>query len=158
MIGFKFLFLLSFVVQTSLVNSSIYEIPEPEFGCSHEIETPKTYTTDEIDLLARVVMSEGSVLPFEAKQAICETVLNRVDSEKYADTIYEVVCSEKQFSTKDNGEPTEECYEAVISAIQYRAFPRDMYWFRDTKYHIFAKPYMNISNMFFSTETDYLGD
>lgn len=118
-----------------------------------------SFAQEDIDLMARVVMSETSTQPFDAKQAVASVILNRYFSDKYPDTISEVIFQPKQFSTADNGIPNQDCYDAVEAAIEYRdAFPPDMYWFRSGKYHS-EKPgkrynYIQIKNMYFSTESD----
>lgn len=129
------------------------------------VETPKahapetcedSFTKEEIDLMARVVMSESSILHSDAKQAIAQTILNRLNDGRWGDTIHDVVYYPNAYSTADNGEPTEECYRAVESAIQYpTAFPTDMYWFNSNHYPNYGHPYTVIDGMYFSTETNY---
>jgi len=119
------------------------------------------YTQEEIDLMARVVMSESSILPMDGKQAVAQTILNRVASEKYPDTIsevvYQVINGHKQYSTAWNGEPNADCYYAVEGAIEYpNAYPTDMFWFRTEYPHTFAHFYTQCGNTFFNTEIDYL--
>ena len=114
------------------------------------------FTQAEIDLMARVVMSESSVEPFEVKQGVAQTILNRLYSDKYPDTVDEVI--EESYSIADNGDPTDDCYEAVKIAIDNPyIFPTDMYWFRSKHYHRFGYAYMHMpgTNTWFSTESDY---
>lgn len=110
------------------------------------------YTDEEIALMARVVMSEASLLPFDAKEAIAQTIINRVMSGDYSDSVIDVIYQEAQYSTADNGEVTEECFEAVKAAIEYKPFPMDMFYFRQDRYHSFGYPYMKIGNTYFSTK------
>lgn len=113
---------------------------------------------DEIDLMARVVMSESSVLCFDAKQAIAQTIVNRVRDGKWGSTITEVVSYPNSYSTYNNGYPNADCYEAVRYALMYEAFPTDMFYFRTDYYHNFGYPYCHIENTYFSTEyKDYGG-
>lgn len=122
------------------------------------------YTEEEIDLLARLVMAEGGILPMDGKQAIAQTVLNRVASDSFPDTISDVIYEVKhgviQFSASPKlyaEEPTLECYYAVEGAIEYPdAYPTDMFWFRIDYPHKFAHFYTQIGNTFFNTEIDYL--
>lgn len=112
-------------------------------------------TDEEIDLMARVVMSEASICPFETKQAIAQVIVNRVrDTEyefRYEHTVSDVVGHINGFSTQNNGEPNEDCYEAVYAALTYEVFPRDMMWFREGRYHDFYEPYLNIGTTYFTT-------
>ena len=102
-------------------------------GEIHEIEQTPTVSENEIAMLARVVMSEGCNVPYEGKRAICECVLNRVESDEYPDTIADVINQPNQFWTGNNGEPNPECYQAVTDSISARMFPEDMYWFQKGK-------------------------
>ena len=55
-------------------------------------------TDEEFELLCKIVMWESGSEPFECKQYVCQTVLNRVDSELFPNTIYEVLYQKNQFS------------------------------------------------------------
>lgn len=112
-------------------------------------------TQEDIDLMARVVMSESSILPSDAKQAIAQTIVNRVKSDKFPNTVKEVVYQENQYSTADNGTPNYDCYFAVESALLYTGFPEDMYYFRADKPHDFAYFYCKIGNTYFNTSTNH---
>ena len=120
---------------------------------SKTLSMATTLSDPELDLLARVVMSEASILPYEAKVAVAQTVLNRM--ERDGTDIYTVVYAPNQYSTANNGEPTEECYQAAKNALESMPFPRDMLYFRTEYYHSFGYPYMHIGNTYFSTLTDY---
>lgn len=93
-----------------LVNSaSVQEVqaPTPETHTSEE-EAPKTsYTAEELDLLARLIMDETESQPYEAKVAVGAVVMNRVDSGLFAPTISEVINQKingyYQFSPVANG-------------------------------------------------------
>ncbi len=102
-------------------------------GEIYEIEQTPAVSDEEMALLARVVMSEGCGVPYEGKRAICECVLNRVDSDEYPNTIADVINQPNQFWTGNNGEPNPECYQAVTDSISARMFPEDMYWFQKGK-------------------------
>lgn len=117
-----------------------------------ETEPENTFSQDEIDLMARVVMSEASIEPFDCKQAIAAVILNRYRAGNYGSTIYDVVYSPNQFSTGNNGEPTEECYDAVQAAIDYpNSFPSDMLYFRTGHYFAKYHDYAHIGKTYFST-------
>lgn len=120
-----------------------------------EVEEP-TYRIDvtqqDIDLMARVVMSESSICDIDAKYAVAVTIVNRVMSDKFPNTVYEVVYQGNQYSTQDNGEPDAECYTVVEWALTYEAFPKDMYYFCSTGYHNFGKAFSKNDKLYFSTE------
>ena len=118
------------------------------------VELEQPYTDQERELLARAVMSEGSLLPMHGKIAIVATIMNRVRSDKFPDTIYDILYQENQFSLADNGEPTYECYDAIDNYVE-SGWPDDMYWFRDTYPHSYGYEYLHIGNMYFNTEKNY---
>ena len=109
------------------------------------------FMPSDIDLLARVVMSEASTQDFDCKQAVAATLINRYNSEDFPNDISKII--KGQYSTANNGEPTEECYEAVYAALAFPdAFPDDMYYFRSGHYHTFGYPYAQIDDLYFSTK------
>lgn len=137
-------------------------VEEPAVEAEREIiELPWDFGIDEeealtqynIDLLARVCMSEAGNEPYIGKVAVVMTVLNRCDA--YGMTTEQVVYQPDQYSTADNGKPTEECYSAVAFAIENRnIFPADMMYFRKNHYHTFGVPYTPIGEHYFSTKGD----
>ena len=82
---------------------------------------PETYSSAEKDLLARLVNAEAKGESYEGKVAVATVVLNRVESERFPDTVSEVINDKNQFSPVSNGsinqEASEEAVEAVNEAI-----------------------------------------
>lgn len=109
-------------------------------------------TDEEIDLLARVIMSESSICDIDVKYCIGQTVVNRVLSDKFPDTLTEVVYQENAYSTQDNGDPDGDCYKAAEWALTYQFLPRNTYYFRTDHYHNFGKPLVKMGNVYFSTD------
>lgn len=81
----------------------------------------KKITDHEQDLLARLVHAEAKGEPYAGKVAVALVVLNRVKSEKFPDTIQEVIYEDRQFEPVENGsinQPAdEESNKAVKEAI-----------------------------------------
>ena len=118
-----------------------------DFGV-YEEETELTQYN--IELLARVCMSEAGNEPFLGKVAVVATVLNRCDN--WGQTTEEIVYAPNQYWLGNNGTPSEECFQAVAFAIENRdIFPADMMYFRNKHYHTFGKPYTQIGAHYFST-------
>lgn len=109
-------------------------------------------TMYEYDLLCRVVMSEAGAEPIECQIAVAETILNRLDSGSFGNTIEEVVYKPYQYSTADNGEPTESVQMAVTNALEVQTYPSDMVYFRTGHYHDFGQAYKKIGKTYFSLE------
>lgn len=129
------------------------ETPEPPYTCR--------FTDEEIALIARVVMSEASRECFEVKQAVAETVINRLDSDykefRFQNTLDDVVYADAQWAY--NQEPTDECFDAVMAAIMYNAFPDDMLWARKDYVIYGYEICVNKDSVIkFSTVTDYYAE
>lgn len=91
--------------------------PEQKNDQDVVIETVHQYTDDE-HLLARIAMAEAEGESIEGKAQVICVVLNRVESNDFPDTVYDVIYQEDQFSPIASGrfdrvEPTDECYDAV---------------------------------------------
>ena len=62
-----------------------------------------TLTTEEKDLLARLVMAEARGEPFEGKVAVVAVVLNRIKHPSFPNTVREVIMEPGQFLSVENG-------------------------------------------------------
>lgn len=87
-------------------------------------ETEGTYfTASEIDLLERLVEAEAGGEPYQGRVAVAQVVLNRVKSEKFPDSIKEVIYQPYQFEpvqigtidTKTASETTKEAVRAALN-------------------------------------------
>lgn len=159
--------------------SCIYETEEQMLTClqeeldmegitedqyNHSIITlygDREYITDEeIRLMERCVMSEAGGCTCECQEAVATVILNRWQNpDKYPDNIIDVIMEEGQFSIHDNGKPTVSVRLAVHNAIVYyntavQDLPRQIYWFRQDKYHDFGISYCSIDNLYFSGSED----
>lgn len=110
---------------------------------------------EDIDLMARVVMSEAGGQSADCKEAVATVILNRVTSPDYPIDVFGVVYQKGAFSTADNGAPTNECYLAVYSALtwfgtDYAILPKSCYYFRADHYHSWALNYKKIDDLYFS--------
>ena len=111
------------------------------------------YSEKDIALLQRVTMSESGNQPLKTKVAVAQTIINRVNSGKYGDTISDVVYAKYQYSTTNNGEPNKEVISAVEEAINNTPYPNNMYYFRQSHYHTWAIDYKQIGDLYFSLGT-----
>lgn len=62
-----------------------------------------SYTDQDLDLLARLVTAEAGGEPLEAQVGVAAVVLNRVQSSKFPNSIYDVIYAPNQFSPVRNG-------------------------------------------------------
>lgn len=105
----------------------------------------------EYTLICRVVMSEASTEPYECKVAVAETIINRLLSERFSNTIEEIIFINNSYSTQNNGEPNQDCINAVTQAINQITFSESMVYFRTSHYHNFGVPNFCIGNTYFSS-------
>lgn len=104
----------------------VYEPYEPDTQEETEIEVnyypeftySKDWSVEDSYLLAKIAMAEAEGCNTQTKTLIIMCVLNRVSSDEFPDTIYDVIFQTNQFSPIDNGrwdrvEPNEDCWEAV---------------------------------------------
>ena len=79
-------------------------------------------TIEEIEVLSRIVQLEAGGEIRESKYATIETILNRIVSEKYPNTLLEVVSQNGQFSTWKNvmsvkATPSIDTYQSVVAVL-----------------------------------------
>lgn len=128
---------------------------EPETLSENEvpvytIEKLSKITLDDFYKICRVVMNEAGGESYKCQVAVAETIINRINSDKFPDTIYEVLYQPYQYSHADNGEITDSVKEAVTQALEQHIYDTDMMYFREDYYHEFAEDYFYINNMYFS--------
>lgn len=88
------------------------------------IEEP-TISDWEIDLIALVTMAEAEDEPELGQRLVIDTILNRVDSERFPNSIYDVIYQPHQFSSMWNGR-VDRCYvmddirQLVLEELQCR--------------------------------------
>lgn len=77
-------------------------------------------TEQEMGMLARLICAEGESESFEGQQAIAEVILNRLITDGFPSTVYNVIYAEGQFegtSKMDKQTPTYTQYKAIDRAL-----------------------------------------
>lgn len=92
-------------------------------GQSHISSVPnQTISTEDRDLLARLVHAEAGGEPYAGQVEVAEVVLNRVKSDQFPNTISGVIDQPGQFQSVSNGainQPADETnFKAVDEALQ----------------------------------------
>jgi len=97
------------------------------------ISIHSTYSTEEIDLLARVAYAEARSEGIEGMLAVVNVVLNRVKDKRFPNSIKEVIYQKGQFASVYNGsinnQPNAEAYEAVQKALNGENIVADAIFF-----------------------------
>jgi N-acetylmuramoyl-L-alanine amidase len=117
--------------------------PEP-VAPPKDVETPSvtpvvSYTNEELDLLARLIMAETESQPYEAKVAVGSVVVNRIQSGLFASTVSGVINQKigeyYQFTPVQNGwinrPANEECYRAAKEALNGVDTTNGAIWYYD---------------------------
>lgn len=114
-----------------------------------------TLTEDEIELIALVTMAEAEGECEEGKRLVIDTILNRVDSGYFPNSVYEVVYQPSQFTSMWNGR-IDRCYvrddiyqlvrEELVSRTNY-----DVIFFTANCYSDFGTPLFQVGNHCFSS-------
>lgn len=118
--------------------ASIYIVKEPEEELEELMPLTKTVgiytlTSYEWDILGQVIMAEARGESFEVQYYIACTILNRVESELFPNTIAGVIYQTKptiQFYgawDMNQYEVTDSVWEAIQTALLYNDLPSDIY-------------------------------
>ena len=111
-------------------------------------------SNEDIELLALVTMAEAEGESEEGKRMVIDTILNRVDSERFDNTISEVIYAPNQFTSMRNGR-VDRCYvtddicQLVIEELTNRT-NYDVLYFTAYQYGAYGTPMVQIGNHYFS--------
>lgn len=115
----------------------------------------KLATQDEIELIALVTMAEAEGESEEGKRLVIDTILNRVDSPYFPDTITEVIYQPNAFTSMWNGR-VDRCYvmddicQLVREELQYRT-NYDVVFFTAGAYGKYGSPMFQVGNHYFAS-------
>ena len=115
----------------------------------------KTISDSDMELLALVTMAEAEGESELGKRLVIDTILNRVDSDYYPNTISEVIWQKGQFSSMYNGR-VNKCYvdEDICQLIREEIENRgdtDVIYFRTGYYSSYGSPLYQVGNHYFSS-------
>lgn len=118
------------------------------------ISTHNQVSDSDIRLLALVTMAEAEGECEEGKRLVIDTILNRVDSNHFPDTIYDVVYQRNQFSAMWNGrvnrcEVRDDIYNLVLEELQSRT-NYEVIFFTAGRYSAYGTPMFRVENHHFS--------
>lgn len=113
----------STIVEPKSIKPTIVEIDEPEVFASYE-STPEEIEEEnrlgDMELLAQLCQAEAGNQGLTGMRYVADVVLNRVESDKFPNTIQEVIYQDNQLSVIKNGAfdragwyMSEDAYQAV---------------------------------------------
>lgn len=117
------------------------------------------FSEEDINLIRRTVYCESGNQDYETQVMVAKTIINRVRSELFPETVTEVVYQPNQYEVTE-WENFEEYYwtkqveDAVNEAIITTGYPEDMFYFRNDYYHNFGYPYASSGILYFSTQEE----
>lgn len=113
-------------------------------------------TDEEIELLAVCTLGEAEVEPELAQRLVIDTILNRLDSNKFPNTLYDVIWQPHQFSAmygkRIKDVDTSKCpwvYELIQEELESRT-NSDVLYFRMNYYFDWAEPVLHSGTTYFS--------
>lgn len=143
-------------VQAPMEFTLTSEYDEPVIEVVEEPEPAFSYTDEEIYQLALITLAEAEGEPEYGQRLVIDTILNRVDSRSFANSIIGVIYEDGQFESTWNGRinqvrVTEEmlqlCREEMIQRTNY-----DVIFFRTGKYSKYGTPLFKVGHHYFSAE------
>ena len=130
-------------------------IVEPIIEAEETVDEPIiSVSNEDIELLALVTMAEAEGESEEGKRMVIDTILNRVDSERFDNTISEVIYAPNQFTSMWNGRVdrcyvADDIYQLVIEELTNRT-NYDVLYFTAYQYGAYGTPMFQIGNHYFS--------
>lgn len=114
----------------------------------------KHRTIDNIDYLARCVEAEAGNQDDTGKMLVIDVILNRLDSNDFPDTVWEVINQENQFKVVSNGyiwcvEPQDNIYNLINNELINR-YNDEVLYFRTEYYHDYTIPLFRHQDHYFS--------
>lgn len=112
-------------------------------------------SNDEIELIALVTMGEAEDEPERGKRLVIDTILNRVDSDRFPNTVKEVIYQPNQFEVMWNGR-LDRCYvsDDICKLVKEELIKRDnskVVFFRADKFSDYGTPMFCLGNHYFSS-------
>lgn len=138
------------------ISISYQPVQETEVTVTIEEECEEEILSDEdIELIALVTMAEAEGECEEGKRLVIDTILNRVNSEYFPDTVYDVIYQKSQFSSMWNGR-VDKCYvqddicELVREELKQQSNYEVMF-FTAGNYGQYGTPMFQVGNHYFSS-------
>lgn len=119
------------------------------------LEKELPYSDEEIELIALVTMAEAEAETEKGQRLVIDSILNRVDSEHFPNTVKEVIYQPNQFTSMTNGR-VDRCYvkdelcQLVREEINSRS-NTDVIFFGSNGYSFYGTPMFQEGGHYFSS-------
>lgn len=110
---------------------------------------------EDIELIALITMAEAETECEDGQRLVIDTILNRVNSEGFPDTVHEVIYQKNQFSSVWNGR-VDKCYvkDTLCQLVEEELNSQmntEVVFFRTQKYSVYGTPLFTVGNHYFSS-------
>lgn len=121
-----------------------------------DVSNADLITMDDAVLIAKLVLAEAEGEPEMGKRLVIDTVLNRLDSSDFPNTVYDVVYQPYHYDPAWDGRielfsELDDAFKLVVDEIHNRTNSEVLY-FRTDKFHEFGTPMEQVGNHYFSTK------
>ena len=121
-----------------------------------DISNADLITMDDAVLIAKLVLAEAEGEPEMGKRLVIDTVLNRLESEDFPNTVYDVIYQPYHYDPAWDGRidlfsELDDAFKLVVDEIHNRTNSEVLY-FRTDNYHEFGTPMEKVGNHYFSTK------
>lgn len=108
-------------------------VPEAYYTLTNDMELAETMFYDELELVAVVCMAEAEGESELGKRLVIDTVFNRLESDKWPNTIEEVIMQNNQYESMWNGRsdmvvPTDDIFDLVWDEYLQRTNSQVIYF------------------------------
>lgn len=139
--------------ETKIENMSVSN-PVSEETINEIVKSTYNFTEEEITLIAKLTIAEAGNQSDEGKRLVIDTVLNRMDSPYFPDTVEGVIFQKYQFSPVWNGGidkyvPDEHIIDLVKEEINDRT-NSEVIFFTAGKYGPYGVPLFQVEDHYFS--------
>lgn len=138
-----------------IVEPEITIIPELPETVIVDVEPEPMLSNSEIELIALVTMAEAEGESIEGQRLVIDTILNRVDSNRFPNTVHGVIYQKDQFTSMWNGrvnrcEVRENICQLVREELDHRT-NSEVIFFCSTGYSRYGVPMFRVGNHYFSS-------
>lgn len=143
------------ISQVSIEPMTTYVLRQhEETETTTSIESQNDLNVLTLDYFAKCVMAEAGNQDETGKRLVVDVILNRLDDNRFPDTIEEIINQEGQFEVVESGRinsiiPTEDIYDIISHELESR-FNSEVLYFRTEHYHKFATPLFQHQDHYFS--------
>lgn len=106
------------VVYTVLFTNGVYAKTLAGYD-SEKVETERPYSDDDFYEMSHVIQAEAGYCSWEMMVGVGSVVMNRVKSDKFPNTVYEVIHQYGQYSCVSNGSFNNEPTQGAKDAADY---------------------------------------